>query len=204
MSDPVALLVDIVRSRDLADRQGAQTLVEELFARIHAVRPFLEPARATVGDELQAVSPDLAHALWVTDVALLERRDPPALRFGLGSGEMTRLRSDAGPLPEGSAWWNARAAVDRAQQLAEVGRTAFVRSWYVGPQDEGVNSFLVLRDDRIAGMSSEERALAAGRLLGRTQSELAAELGVTQSAVSQRLAGSGGRALEIADAQVAR
>jgi len=204
MAEAIAIIVDIVSSRRLPDRQAAQHEVEETLARLHAHRPFLEPARATTGDEFQAVSPDLAHALWATGVARLQHHETPALRFGLGEGEFAPLDSASGVIPEGSAWWNARAAIDRAHELGSARRTRVVRCWYAGPAAAGTNSFLLLRDDAIDRMTAEERNLAAGRLLDRTQAQIAEEAGVTQSAVSQRLASSGGRALELADAEASR
>lgn len=199
MSDAIAILVDIVGSRGLADRQAAQGRVEAVFARIHELRPFREPARATTGDELQAVSGDLAHALWASGLARLRLHDDPGVRLGLGAGEFARVDTRDGSVPDGSAWWNARAAIDRAHALGQRRSTGFVRCWYVGPHPEGTTSYLLLRDDAVARMTDEERSLAAGRLEGRSQEQLAEEAGVTQSAVSQRLARSGGRALDLAD-----
>lgn len=199
MDERIAILVDIVGSRRVPDRQAAQAAVERVLGRIHELRPFAEPARATRGDELQAVSPDLAHALWATGVARLRLFDDPGVRFGLGAGEFAPVDTVGGPVPDGSAWWNARSAIEHAHELERGRSTSFVRCGYEGPGASGVRSFLLLRDDAISRMTVEERSLAAGRLEGRTQEELAEEAGVTQSAVSQRLASSGGRALELAD-----
>lgn len=203
MSDRVSILADIIGSRALDDRAEAQGEIEGVFRRIHDYRPFAERPRATVGDEFQAVAPDLAHALWATTVARLLLDGEVGCRFGLGRGEFGSVRTESsGEIPEGPAWWNARAAIEKAHALEEGRSTGFVRSWYVGEGEAGVNSYLLLRDDAIARMSPEARRITAARLFGRTQSEIAVEMDVSQSAVSQNLAGSGGRALFLADQQV--
>ena len=61
--------------------------------------------------------------------------------------------------------------------------------------DEELHADVLARDQVISEMSERTRRLTYGRLLGRTQSELARSEGITQSAVSQALATAGAGAL---------
>lgn len=58
-----------------------------------------------------------------------------------------------------------------------------------------VNAYLLVRDEIVGAMSPRTRRLAYGRCLGRTQHDLAAQEGITQSAVSQALATGGAAGL---------
>jgi DNA-directed RNA polymerase specialized sigma24 family protein len=109
---------------------------------------------------------------------------------------------------DGSAWWTARKAIDeaRAQQYAKLG---FVRTWFrrdaAGPWPHAtseplVNAYLLARDQIVSTMTPRARRLLLGQLLGATQAELAAEEGITQSAVSQSLSRSGANALAAGEA----
>lgn len=58
-----------------------------------------------------------------------------------------------------------------------------------------VNAYLLARDHMVGAMSQRARRLTYGRCLQRTQRELASREGISQSAVSQALAGSGSQAI---------
>lgn len=198
MDEVVAIIADIVGSRALDDRDDAQLQLERAFARQHELVPLTEPFRPTVGDEFQAVAPDLPTALRATLAARLAFPEGLDCRFGLGRGdsrEVTSARPD--DIRDGAAWWRARDAIEEAHRRMDAGRTT-LRGWYAGP-DAGeaavVNAALVMRDHVVTRMKPLDRALTLGQLAGETQSELARRHGITQSAVSQRLERSGGSAL---------
>jgi len=204
VADVVAIIADIVGSRELADRDHAQQLLEAAFARSAAVAPLLEPFQATVGDEFQALAADPASALRAVLAARLAFPDGVDCRFGLGLGDSREVRggaggadSRAGTLRDGSAWWRARAAIEEAHRRMDGGRTT-LRSWYHAADAADaatVNAYLVMRDHAITRMKQLDRALVRGQLAGETQSELARRHGISQSAVSQRLERSGGSSL---------
>lgn len=196
----LAVVVDIVGSRRLDDRVQAQRAIEDVFRQVEAAWPAEQAMRPTVGDEFQVVYSDVATALRATTLARLLFPMEVDCRFGLGWGEVVDV--DAGQeviIQDGSAWWRARAAIDEAHRR-EDGRQPYLRSWFEGgsPQDGDaiVNAFLTLRDHTIGQMGRpRQRQLAAGALLGRSQESMAAEAGISQSAVSQNLQRSGGAAL---------
>lgn len=195
MAEVIAIIADIVGSRELADRTAAQEALEATFARVNGIISLEEPFAPTVGDEFQAVAADTTTAIVATLVARLVFPGGLDCRFGLGAGESQRIASAApDALRNGSAWWRAREAIDTAHRHMDVGRTT-VRTWYAGEGDGIVNAHLVMRDHVIGRMKQVDRDLTLGQLLGRTQKELAREVGITQSAVSQRMERSGGSSL---------
>ena len=187
MADVYAILMDIVRSRDLADRADAQRRFETVLAEAAEGLGLITVPCATVGDEFQALAPALPEALTlILRIQLLLPEDLD-LRFGVGRGR-TDLVGGSGPraLQDGSAWWLAREAIDRARALQD-GSSAYVRTRYRA--DDGdevlVNAFLLLRDHALAGLSPRQRRMLAGLTGGRTQARIAEAEGVSQAAVSQ-------------------
>ncbi|GAA2222389.1 SatD family protein [Herbiconiux moechotypicola] len=200
VANQVAVIVDIVESRRLADRRAAQLELADVFAAVDArTRPSL-PLRATVGDEFQAVYPAVGPALEAILLARLALPEGLDCRFGLGLGEVEHV--DDGPIgaiQDGSGWWRAREAIVMAHDR-EDRRVPSSRSWFRGgPEHAGlealVNAYLLARDQVVGAMNLRARRLTYGVMCGRLQSELAVEEGITQSAVSQALRRSGGAGL---------
>lgn len=193
-----ALIVDIVRSRELTDRRAAQESIEGAFRSAHERTAVVVPLWPTVGDEFQAVYSDVASALRATTLARLLLPEDVDCRFGLGVGDVRDVGSGpTGPIQDGSAWWHAREAVEEAHRR-ESGPNPYLRGWCVSddPATDAVrNAYLLLRDRTITDMRPRERRLTAGVLLGRSQADLGSAEGITQSAVSQSLRRSGGAAL---------
>ena len=195
-----ALLVDIVRSRDLPDRANAQTLVRESFAKAEEIVTPVRPLWATAGDEFQAVCATPGDAVAVTTLVRVLLPEGIDCRFGIGEGEIHDIdaAADARPIQDGSAWWNARAAIDRVHGMQQHGNPD-LRTWFVG-QGGGVptvNAFLVARDHILTRMKPRERRLAAAYFRGRAQDEIARDEKISQSAVSQALGRSGARAVRL-------
>ena len=57
------------------------------------------------------------------------------------------------------------------------------------------NAYLLVRDELVGVMNERERRLTYGRLLGRSQHDLAAEEGISQPSVSKSLRNAGSAAL---------
>jgi hypothetical protein len=202
----VAVIADIVGSRLLADRQEAQRLIEDAVRRAHDAAPVaVRPLTPTVGDELQGIYPSLDEAL--AGILLIRLASPPDgvdCRFGIGVGEVGVIASTTvGAIAEGPGWWAAREAIDTVHALQR--RTVpGARTWVAAPADAPddtraavriANAGVLARDHLITAMGDRARRIAYGRCLGRTQRELADAEGITQSAVSQLLASTGGSAL---------
>lgn len=200
----IAVLADIVGSRRLDDRTAAQHVLDDTIARVEVDFPLAaQPLTPTVGDEQQGVYLDLSDAMVSVLMIQLRLPDGIAFRFGIGVGEVRPVESVHRELADGPGWYAARAAIETVHEREgrAVPRT---RSWIVGApgQDEVMestiaasNAYLLVRDELVGAMSERERRLTYGRLLGRSQQELAAEEGITQPSVSKSLRTAGTAAL---------
>lgn len=198
MSSPIALIIDIVDSRELPDRAAAQVAISNAYAAAADRVTVIEPLWPTVGDEFQALFADVGDALRVTAIMRLLFEHPLDCRFGLGQGESRVVEEGrTGPILDGSAWWHARTSLEEVERR-ETRAAPYLRSWFVG-EDTAlstlVTSHLLLRDHLIDAMSARARRITAGTLLGMPQTELAQVEHISQSAVSQSLRRSGGAAL---------
>jgi len=196
----VAVLLDLVDSREIVARAAVQREIERAFAGVDEAVPALEPLHPTVGDEFQAVYASVPAALGATLQARLAL--PPGIdcRVGLGRGPVRVVGSGvAGDLQDGPGWWRARAAIDRAHAL-EDGAVPTARGWFIGSdapdaQEASVNAYLLDRDALVGPMSDRDRRLVLGTARGLPQKVLAEQESITQSAVSQALRRAGAGAL---------
>lgn len=196
----VAVIADLVDSKNIADRRSAQASIAAAFERVDSLVPHDQPLRATVGDEFQAVYPTIARALEATLLARLALPAGIDCRFGLGLGQVIDVGDGlAGAVQDGSGWWLARDAINQAH-AREDSRTPSVRAWFRAGDGDGarealVNAYLLARDHVVGSMTERSRRLVFGSMLGSSQGELAVAEGITQSAVSQSLRRSGGASL---------
>ena len=200
----LAVLADIVGSRKLDDRSAAQRILDEAIARVEEHLPLAHHALTpTVGDEQQGVYLELEDALVSLLMIQLALPDGIAFRFGIGVGDVRSVDSVHGELADGPGWYAARAAIEtvHARENRTVPRT---RTWIVGApgQDEVMestiaasNAYLLVRDELVGAMNERERRLTYGRLVGRSQHDLAAEEGISQPSVSKSLRSAGSAAL---------
>lgn len=194
MTNVVAVIVDVVGSRKLADRAGAQRAILEAFAEADDFVKPIRPAWATFADEFQAIYATVADACAATTFLRLALPEGIDVRFGFGVGESVEVaQGETGPVLDGDAWWNARAAIDEAEKRES--RKGSARTWLAAPDAGMTNSSLLLRDHVIGSMSDRERRIARDLLLGRTQTEIAKSEGISQAAVSQAAKRSGAGAL---------
>jgi hypothetical protein len=220
MSSPgewcAVLLGDVVASKTHPDRADLQRRLQDALTFVNDAIVGVQPLEVTIGDEFQGAYRSLADAVRATLLVRLSLLPEVDTRFGLGSGTVTVF--DAGRRPisqDGPAWWAAREAIERVhRQQQRSGHERAARTWYVAREDGDpagpaaepdvqrfLNAHLLCRDVLVPRADARGIALLRGWLMGRTQAELAAELGISQPAVSQRLARTGAFALR--DAQEA-
>lgn len=202
----IAVTADIVGSRALADRAASQRDIDAAIVRAHDALPVARKRfEPTVGDEQQAVFATLADAVATTTLIALALPEQLSVRFGIGIGEMVEIPAAGTTLSEGPAWWAARAAIDAVHAMAAREAPA-ARAWIVAADDVDDptvpmhNAHLLLRDRVLAEMSARQRRLTFGRMLGRTQQQLAHDEQISQSAVSQSLSSAGAAELIAAHA----
>jgi len=200
----VAVIADIVASRRLDDRAGAQRSIVDAVQTVQRDLPVAAaPLTPVVGDELQGEYDNLSGALASLLLLRLALPDDVDCRFGVGVGEVRPIELADRTVPEGPAWWAAREAIDHIERLQQ--RAApLARTWIVlaEGQDATMTETVALarayalgRDQLVSAMSERSRRLTYGRCVGRSQRELADAEGISQSAVSQALATAGAAAL---------
>ena len=200
-SSPVALIGDIVESRTHRQRQALHDAFEAAIARANAEVPVDDPAVITVGDEFQAVYPTLGEALRASFVVRAGLHPVADVRFGLGRGEVTTLDPVRG-IHDGPAYWAAREAITTAEDRAQRAQTRTSRTAYVAPDEPeatvaAVRAALDCLDFMVGSMSTTSREILGGLMHGHAQHDVADRVGISPSAVSQRVRRDGiGVALE--------
>ncbi len=208
-----AVIADIVGSRTLTNRADAQRIFEAALERASEGLALLQAPYPTVGDEFQAVAYTLEDALLLTLRAQLLLPPQLQLRFGIGAGRIEEFASgvhrqapargrggEATSLQDGSAWWAARAAINRAHDVQDASNP-FIRTWFmahasVEPEFSShcqtcINAMLSLRDHSILKLSARHRRITASLLLGKTQVEIARVEKLSQQAISDFARGTG-------------
>lgn len=184
---------DVVGSRRAGDRQLVHDALLRGLADTTDRDGVVDPGRITVGDEFQGSFTTLGQALAATlrlRLALLPEVD---VRIGIGWGGVTTLDDDT---RDGPGWWAARAAIDWVKTAQAKGATALVRTAYrteadTGPDPRAINAALLSRDQLLGSLDDRARRVLTGLLAARSQRELAAEEGISPSAVSQRVRSEG-------------
>ncbi len=185
------LLGDVVGSRRATDRLGLHRRLEQVLEQGNQV--FGTDLRITVGDEYQGHCDSLGTALaltWWLRVQLLPEID---VRHGIGVGETHAL---TGIVEDGPGWWAARAAIEAVGADAERPRSRTRRDRVVLDEHSAsvapavlvaVDAALAGRDELTARLDARDLSVVRGLLDERTQSDLAESLGISASAVSQRI-----------------
>lgn len=190
----MALVGDVIASRHSEDREHLQSQIARATGAVNAVVPAIQPLMMTVGDEFQGLYAGLAAGFQTAlrlRLALLPNVD---IRIGIGWGPLT-LQPENPPFgQDGPCWWRAREAIgevkagEKSKSVPRSRRTLCI----TGTNSDGLlNGFLGLRDQVMAGLDDVDIRIANLRLLGKTQTEISDEVGLSQSSVSRRLHGHG-------------
>ena len=199
--DAVALIGDIVESRTHRDRQALHDAVEAALQRANTDVPIDDPAVITLGDEFQGVYPTLGDALQASFLIRAELHGTADVRFGVGRGAVSTLDAVRG-IHDGPAYWAARDAIVLAEEKAGRAQTRTSRTAYLAPDEPpaqvaAVQAALDCLDFMVGSLSTTSRQILGGLMHGRAQHDLAAAVGISPSAVSQRVRRDGiGVALE--------
>lgn len=188
-SSPRATLIgDVVGSRRAVDRPK---LHRDLASALRQVAgDAIDPPAFTVGDEFQGSYPSVGAAI---DAALSLRLvvGPEVdVRFGIGWGAVTVLDADAG-IQDGPGWWTAREAIQQTAAAQRQPGFTLVRTTFRADGDTrddvaAVNAALMCRDHLLGSLDERSLRIVTGLMTGRTKRQLAADEGISPSAVSQR------------------
>lgn len=202
------LIGDLVHSRRAGDRGALHDRLATALEEVNGLLGPVSPLRVTVGDEYQGGFATVGDALRASLRLRLALAPEADVRHGLGWGEVTVLQEEP-RIEDGPGWWSARDAihdVERAEGRAgsRLRRTVYRRAEGTeGPDPATLEAMLILRDQIVGGLDDRSLLVLRGLLTGVTQRDLAAELGVSASAVSQRVRSDGLAALVAADAALA-
>lgn len=174
------VLGDLVASRTRSDRAALHGRFAAALEQINADLEPVVPLRIQVGDEFQGRFATRGAAFGaVLRLRLLLAPDVEC-RYGVGWGPLTVLDRRTG-VEDGPGWWLARDAIDAVHASRER-RTA-----YRGPDQELIEAALLGRDALLARLDARSVRILQGLLDGVSQRDLAEELGVSASAISQRV-----------------
>lgn len=203
------LIGDVVASRKAGDRGVLHARLMDLLDEVNATFAPTTPLRITVGDEFQGAFATPGQALQASLRLRLAMLPEVDVRHGLGWGEVSVLQEEP-RVEDGPGWWAARDAIHEVQRAQEHAATRYRRTVFRaadgagGPDADLVDAALVLRDAAVGALSERSLSVLRGLLMGKTQRDLAEELGVSASAVSQRVRGDGLAALVAADVGLGR
>jgi hypothetical protein len=194
------LIGDLIGSRASTDRQALHARFERALDEVNAAFSPPTPMRMQAGDEYQGVFATLGDALSATLLVRLALRPEEDVRHGIGRGEIEVLGTSP-RVEDGPGWWAARAAIERVEQAESKASMRTLRTAYVADvsapagsrsaDEAAVNAGLLLRDELVTGLSERSLSVLRGLLAGQTQRDLAEELGISPSAVSQRVRADG-------------
>lgn len=188
----LAVVADLVASREAPDRAALQDRLRTALRSWAGVgRPGVAAGpEITAGDEVQlllgarggAGPPAAGLALSFLD-GLSEALRPARLVAGLGAGPLsTALRERVGE-NDGPCFHHAREALDAAKRE---GRTAVVRGLDEAPQ-EAVNALLRLAGDLRRDWTERQREVVALLRTAEYRKDVAHQLGVSPSVVTEVL-----------------
>lgn len=192
----ITLIGDLVGSRTSSARRDLHSSLSRALDAVNALLAPATPLRVTVGDEYQGVFDTLGDAVTASLLVRLALLPDHDIRHGIGRGPVEVLSEDP-RIEDGPGWWAARAAIERAaggtgRPALRHLRTAYVAHDSISATDEAaVNAALLLRDERVTGLSERSLSVLRGLLSGQAQRALAEELDISPSAVSQRVRADG-------------
>lgn len=185
------VLGDVVGSRQAADRRALHQSLSAVLGT--ANERFGTDLRITVGDEYQGHCDSLGTALALTWWVRLHLLPGIDVRHGIGVGQ-TQPVGDG--VEDGPGWWAAREAIEAVEAAATRPRSRAQRDRLAvapdtdlvpAPLAAAVTAALAGRDVLTHQLDARDVSVVRGLLDGQTQVELAESLGVSSSAVSQRI-----------------
>ncbi|WP_457205602.1 SatD family protein [Nocardioides sp. P5_C9_2] len=196
------LIGDLIGSRGSTDRRALHRTFAAVLDRVNAELGPPTPVRMQVGDEYQGVFASLGDALHASLTVRLALLPDADVRHGIGRGRIEVL-SEEPRVEDGPGWWAARAAIGRVEGAERRPGVRSLRTAYVASPDSAgvdpaasseeaaVNAALVLRDHLVSSLSGRSVSVLRGLLDGESQRDLADRLGISPSAVSQRVRADG-------------
>ncbi|MGA7282305.1 MAG: SatD family protein [Acidimicrobiia bacterium] len=189
-----AVIGDVIGSRQAEDREHLQQSLRSCLAGVNEMVDAVQPLSVTLGDEFQGAYSAMGEALRATLLLQATLKGTADLKIGIGWGELY-FGDERSPLDQdGPCWWHARDALDSLRERAgrhgvpQSRRTACLTGT---ASDDLIEGYLSVRDHIVSELDALDGQILIGLASGRTQSELAADLGLNKSSISRRVHGHG-------------
>ncbi|MGC3941380.1 SatD family protein [Streptococcus koreensis] len=211
----LALIADVIDSKMVQERFNLQKQLEKTLRKMNELfGDYLASCfTLTLGDEFQALLKVDAPVFQIIDT-LRSELTPTQLRFGIGLGEIATAIDPLQSIgADGSAYWNARAAINLVHQKNDYGNTQIYFSSGNDSKDLLVNALIASGEAIRSGWRGSQEEILLD-LLKRfvysenfSQQDLAQSLDINPSALSKRLKSSSirvylrGRAAALASIQ---
>ncbi|MFA7330267.1 MAG: SatD family protein [Candidatus Delongbacteria bacterium] len=186
--NPVVLIADLVRSRDIPERAQFQKRLSATLQAlsVQSAESLLSPYTLTLGDEFQAVHADFRRIL-PDCLRILAELAPVRARFALAAGPLsTEINPVAALEMDGPAFLRARELLG---ELKTQSRNVIQVGWAEGADPGLVNAALGLLAGTMEGWKPVTLRLFRHLLDGRSVDEMAALLGMTPRGVYKHIAG---------------
>ena len=185
----VALIGDIVSSRQVARRGEFQTRLAALLKQISSRNPVLvSPYTITLGDEFQAVY-KAADTLFLDIFTIMTELFPVEVRFGVGLGELTTSINKKQALGmDGPAFHRAREAISGLKKTDY--RLGFKGAPAVRVAEDRwklLQHLLNLISHTISGWSRNRLFIMRGLLAGKSVADFEKELKISRVAVYKNI-----------------
>ncbi len=179
-----AIIGDIVRSREISDRQEIQERFIESVAWInrHFENHIASNFTITLGDEFEGLltAPSLSYEI-IKEIK--KRMDPVQLVFGVGIGEMdTRFYKDTPLGSDGPAYHYARDMVNRAKN-----KKPSICYYSDSPEDQLINSLIFFIESCTNKQTKKQRQIIGLYESGLSQQEIADTVKIKQPSVSSHI-----------------
>jgi hypothetical protein len=195
----VVLVGDIQGSKQFSDQKRLFTWLREQFDWVNQHQPAVQPLRFTVGDEFQAAYRDMAAAFQAVILLRLRFKSEEIMspfhsqdvRIGMAYGEISVFDRAEEPFGQsGGAWWNARSAIEKAEQPKNSWYLSHShQTWFHGldPLQTAItNSFWLAFDQVLYQMDRKDVQITLQKLIGKKQKDIAESVGISQPMVSRR------------------
>lgn len=192
----VAVIGDLVASREITNRAAFQRRLSRLFAALSSRNPgIVSPYTITLGDEFQALYANANH-LFVDLVTILAHVHPFRLRLALGVGEITTAINDEHAIGmDGPAFHTAREVMEQLKTQDDTLLQTFVRQPGNGAAVDLLNRALSVVAELTRTWKRNTWAITRDEMSGKTVEETADTLSITTRAVYKNMRTNGVRSI---------
>lgn len=195
MAKYIAIIGDLERSREIADRDKAQARIQLALESVNAAYKnlIISKLTLTIGDEFQAlVKPDPGILKMMDELEMLLASFP--FRLGIGFGDIsTAIDRERSIGADGEAYWMARAAIEYVHDNSQGGRKKTHLGGFGPLKDSLLNTLFEVSDLMKYGWTKLQAETFSHMLMqgtyspGFDQKAFALKIGISQSSLTKRL-----------------